>query len=392
MSIKINRKTSAANAFSTFQPDAGTSPVADNVSDTLTLTSSDASVTITGNSTTDTIDFVIASSPDQTLQAAYDASSDPEIVVDATRGALTIEDAATPIGANLLEVQSNGGGTSYLGVTTGGIKTVSGTDGAPSYSFIDDPDSGFHCDGANTVSIVTGGVEGIQIKSSSTPVGGYSNVGMGSVASTSDFYPLVLGRAQANPTYVQVSNANGGAAATSALVLKTDTGDVNSGILQVCPAATTTAALTDRFVLRSNGSVSGISIASGNASTADIEVYAGGLTASDRVAVFNPDISLDLDGGLSANVTTQTSATLTLDASHWTVLCDCTSNAITITLPAAASHTGRIYNVKKIDSTANAVTVDGNGSETIDGATTQTISIQYNSIMIQSDGSNWHIL
>lgn len=43
-------------AFSTIQPDAGTSPVATGA-DTLTLTSSDASVTITGNSGTDTIDF-----------------------------------------------------------------------------------------------------------------------------------------------------------------------------------------------------------------------------------------------------------------------------------------------------------------------------------------------
>jgi hypothetical protein len=46
-------------AFTTIQTDAGTSPVAV-AADTLTLTSSDASVTITGNSTTDTVDFVSA--------------------------------------------------------------------------------------------------------------------------------------------------------------------------------------------------------------------------------------------------------------------------------------------------------------------------------------------
>lgn len=66
-----------------------------------------------------------------TLQAAYSNSSDPEIVLDATRGALTIRDASTPIGANLLEVQNNTGSATYLAVTTAGavvtgVATVSG--------------------------------------------------------------------------------------------------------------------------------------------------------------------------------------------------------------------------------------------------------------------------
>jgi hypothetical protein len=44
--------------FKTMQTDAGTSPVADSATDTLTFTSSDASVTITGDASTDTIDLV----------------------------------------------------------------------------------------------------------------------------------------------------------------------------------------------------------------------------------------------------------------------------------------------------------------------------------------------
>jgi len=49
----------AANSFSTIQPDAGTSPAADSPTDTLTLTSGDGSVTITGNATADSIDFAV---------------------------------------------------------------------------------------------------------------------------------------------------------------------------------------------------------------------------------------------------------------------------------------------------------------------------------------------
>lgn len=47
-------------SFTTIQTDAGTSPVADSVTDTLTLTSSDASVTITGTAGTDTVDLKVA--------------------------------------------------------------------------------------------------------------------------------------------------------------------------------------------------------------------------------------------------------------------------------------------------------------------------------------------
>lgn len=61
-----------------------------------------------------------------TLQAAYNNSSTPEITLDATRGALTIRDSLAGLGANLLEVQNNAGGTTYLAVTATGT-TVTGT-------------------------------------------------------------------------------------------------------------------------------------------------------------------------------------------------------------------------------------------------------------------------
>ena len=67
-----------------------------------------------------------------TLQSAYSNSSNPEITLDATRGALTIRDNSTPIVGNLLEVQNNSGSATYLAVTSSGIAvtgtaTVSGT-------------------------------------------------------------------------------------------------------------------------------------------------------------------------------------------------------------------------------------------------------------------------
>lgn len=72
------------------------------------------------------------------------------------------------------------------------------------------------------------------------------------------------------------------------------------------------------------------------------------------------------------------------------ILVDATSGAVTITLLAAATAgNGFRVAIKKIDSSGNAVTIDGNLSETIDGNTTSTLSTQYDSENLISDGSNW---
>ena len=65
----------------------------------------------------------------------------------------------------------------------------------------------------------------------------------------------------------------------------------------------------------------------------------------------------------------------------------------TLTLPAALGNTGLTYYIKKTDATANAITIDGSGSEAIDGATTNAdINAQYDAMTIVCDGSNWHII
>ena len=47
--------------------------------------------------------------------------------------------------------------------------------------------------------------------------------------------------------------------------------------------------------------------------------------------------------------------------------------------------------IKKIDSSANTVTIDAAGANTIDGVATKVISTQYDKLTIQWDGTNWHI-
>jgi len=85
-------------------------------------------------------------------------------------------------------------------------------------------------------------------------------------------------------------------------------------------------------------------------------------------------------------------ADYTATDSDYTILVTCSIADITITLPAAADNTGRTYNIKKVDATAWTVIVDGNAGELIDGAATQTIIAQYDSLQIQCDGTGWYII
>jgi hypothetical protein len=71
---------------------------------------------------------------------------------------------------------------------------------------------------------------------------------------------------------------------------------------------------------------------------------------------------------------------------------DASGAARTITLPTAVGITGRHYIIRKSDSSANAVTVDGDGSETINGALTHVMTAQYQTVSIMSDGAGWMIL
>ena len=84
--------------------------------------------------------------------------------------------------------------------------------------------------------------------------------------------------------------------------------------------------------------------------------------------------------------------TYTASSTDSLILADATSAAFVITLPTAVGITGKVYDIQKIDSSVNTVTIDGNGTETINGDLTQTMSYQYDSITIISDNTNWRII
>lgn len=81
----------------------------------------------------------------------------------------------------------------------------------------------------------------------------------------------------------------------------------------------------------------------------------------------------------------------TADIFDHVILADATSAALTINFPNASGLTGRVYEIKKIDSTANAITV-GTGGGSIDGAASKSLTTQYQSIKAISDGTNWFVI
>lgn len=118
-----------------------------------------------------------------------------------------------------------------------------------------------------------------------------------------------------------------------------------------------------------------------------INSQGGGLAIGQTSA----NSSFQVVGSIAKSIVAKTAA-YTLTSLDYTVTGDATSAAFTLTLPTAVGITGRIYVLKKIDSSINIVTVDADGSETIDGALTYDLTDEGESITIQSDGANWIII
>lgn len=74
------------------------------------------------------------------------------------------------------------------------------------------------------------------------------------------------------------------------------------------------------------------------------------------------------------------------------IIWDTTSGNKTISLPASASNVNFVFDVKKIDSTANTITVDPNGAELIEDGATAVITTQYEALSAACDGTKWWVI
>jgi hypothetical protein len=93
----------------------------------------------------------------------------------------------------------------------------------------------------------------------------------------------------------------------------------------------------------------------------------------------------------SSNVVTWTNTVYSVTNNNATILVNHPSAPFGVLLPSASTVVGQQYQIKKIDSSANAVTVSTTSSQTIDGNLTYTLATIYKSVTLQSDGSNYYI-
>lgn len=117
--------------------------------------------------------------------------------------------------------------------------------------------------------------------------------------------------------------------------------------------------------------------------------------------ILNDYLSVSINGdgtlksgavGLALNNVVIKSATYASSATKGEyILANAGSGGFTITLPTAVGNTNS-YSVKKIDSTANVVTVVTTASQTIDGGASALLKVQYVAITVVSDGSNWYVV
>lgn len=90
-------------------------------------------------------------------------------------------------------------------------------------------------------------------------------------------------------------------------------------------------------------------------------------------------------------VTVTTTYTVTGDVFY--VRADASGGSFTITLPPALGEAGRQIVIKRISSGAGTVTIDTTGSDTIDGASSVTLSSQYDVDHFISNGNNgWELI
>jgi len=101
--------------------------------------------------------------------------------------------------------------------------------------------------------------------------------------------------------------------------------------------------------------------------------------------------SIRANGPIATALATK-SAAYTLTATDSVILADATSAVFTCTLPTAVGITGRQYTIKRINAGSNNVTVGCAGAETIDGATTYSLTSQYQSITVVSNNVGWLII
>lgn len=109
------------------------------------------------------------------------------------------------------------------------------------------------------------------------------------------------------------------------------------------------------------------------------------------IATTTPLSTFEVNGSIGQTITT-VSADLTLDASHSILVCNNGAVARTITLPSAIGIKGRVYTIKRSDTSTANIIVATSSSQKIDGELNVFLVQAKQFISLISDGADWKII
>lgn len=256
----------------------------------------------------------------------------------------------------------------------------------------------------------------IAIGVSSRSTGGTGSIAIGNAANASTDASIAIGRnssaAGAHITEQEMSVAIGMSASAGGLrAIAIGYGATASGRSSIAmssdgtgtPAATASGDSSIALGPRSDATATdAIAIGDGAQATHTRGVAIGRLAATRytrEVRLGNQhDSTVSIAGSLQVNLVTRT-ADYTIPAlgsgtsSMETITrMDATSANRTVNLPPAiANEIGRVHIIRKIDASANTVTIARNGTDTIDGAASVVLTAQHDEVMIYCAAAGvWH--
>jgi hypothetical protein len=101
---------------------------------------------------------------------------------------------------------------------------------------------------------------------------------------------------------------------------------------------------------------------------------------------------MNLSAAQISNVNAKTTTATLTDDEIGVIPLSTAGGAYTVTLPTAVGNTGLWYEFIKTTSDLNLATIDGDGAETINGASNYVLAFQHESVKIVSNGTNWDVV